>query len=73
MTQGRLEGIGGMKITLRIVGILLFLYALHWIGQGTGILPWPAHTLMDDNIAFAYYGAALAVLALGLLWYSRRR
>lgn len=61
-----------MKTTLRVAGVLLFVYGLHWIGQGTNILPWPAHTLMDGNIAFAYGGAALCIGALGLVWYSRR-
>ncbi len=61
-----------MKTVLLIVGILLLVYALHWIGQGTGLLPWPAHTLMDYNIAFAWYGAGLAVVALGMIWYARR-
>jgi len=61
-----------MKTALTILGVLLLLYALHWIGQGTGWLPWPAHTLMDYNIAFAWYGAGLAIVALAMLWYARR-
>ena len=61
-----------MRTTLLIVGIFMFVYALHWIGQGTGILPWPAHTVMDNNIAFAYAGGALGVVALALIWYARR-
>jgi hypothetical protein len=60
-----------VKIALRVVGVLLLLYGLHWIGQGTNLLPWPAHTPMDGNIAFACGGAALCLLALGMLWYSR--
>jgi len=62
-----------MKTAFLITGILLLIYALHWIGQGTGLLPWPAHTLMDHNIAFAWYGAGLAIVALALIWYARRR
>ena len=61
-----------MKTALLIVGILVLLYALHWIGQGTGWLPWPANTVMDYNIAFAWYGAGLAIVALAMIWYSRR-
>ncbi|HTT99820.1 MAG TPA: hypothetical protein VMF58_17350 [Rhizomicrobium sp.] len=61
-----------MKTALLIAGILLLLYALHWIGQGTGWLPWPANTLMDYNIAFAWYGATLAIVALAVIGYSRR-
>ena len=61
-----------MKTVLIVVGILLFIYALHWIGQGTGWLPWPANTVMDYNIAFVWYGAGLAIVALAMIWYSRR-
>jgi uncharacterized membrane protein len=61
-----------MKTVLLIVGILLFAYGLHWIGQGTGWLPWPAHTAMDYNSSFAWAGAALATVGAVLIWYSRR-
>jgi LPXTG-motif cell wall-anchored protein len=62
-----------MKRAALILGIALLLYGLHWIGQGTGWLPWPAHTLMDDNIAFAWAGLGLVAMAGGLFWYARRR
>lgn len=61
-----------MKTVLRVAGAFLLLYGLHWIGQGTDILPWPAHTPMDGNIAFAYAGAALCAMAAGLFLYARR-
>ena len=61
-----------MKTALLVAGILLLVYALHWIGQGTGLFPWPAHTLMDYNIAFAWYGAGLAIAALAMIWRARR-
>jgi uncharacterized membrane protein len=43
---------GDMKTALFVIGIVLFVYGLHWIGQGTGWLPWPANTVMDYNMAF---------------------
>jgi len=61
-----------MKTALLFIGILLFVYGLHWIGQGTGWLPWPAHTLMDYNMAFTWYGLALSAIALVMIAYSRR-
>ena len=70
----RNTALGGIMKTLFLVaGILMLVYALHWIGQGTGIVPWPAGTVMDNNIAFAYYGMGLAVIALGAIWYARRK
>lgn len=61
-----------MKILLLIVGVLLFAYGLHWIGQGTGWLPWPAHTVMDYNKSFAWAGLGLTVIGTLLVWFSRR-
>ena len=62
-----------MKTALLILGILIFVYGLHWIGQGTGWLPWPAGTVMDYNMAFTWYGLGLLVLAGGMIWFARRR
>jgi uncharacterized membrane protein len=61
-----------MKTALLIVGILLFVYGLHWIGQGTGVFPWPANTVMDYNMAFTWYGLGLAFGSALLIAYSRR-
>jgi hypothetical protein len=61
-----------MKTALLIVGILLFAYGLHWIGQGTGWLPWPAHTVMDYNMSFAWAGFGLTAIGAVLVWFSRR-
>jgi hypothetical protein len=62
-----------MKTVLLILGVLFFVYGLHWIGQGTGWLPWPANTVMDDNRAFVWYGAGLSIAAAALVWYAARR
>ena len=61
-----------MKTGLLIVGVALFVYGLHWIGQGTGWLPWPAGTIMDYNMAFTWYGLSLCAVSGGMIWYSRR-
>lgn len=61
-----------MKTALLIFGILVFVYGLHWIGQGTGWLPWPANTVMDYNMVFAWYGLGLLVVASGMICFARR-
>jgi hypothetical protein len=63
---------GFVKTAMLAVGVLLLLYGLHWIGQGTGWLPWPAHTIMDYNMAFTWYGLGLTGIGALLIWYSRR-
>ena len=61
-----------MKTALFVIGIVLFVYGLHWIGQGTGWLPWPANTVMDYNMAFTWYGLALLAITAAMIWFSRR-
>jgi len=61
-----------MRTGLLVVGILLLGYGLHWIGQGTGWLPWPANTIMDYNMAFTWYGLGLTCIGAVLIWLSRR-
>ena len=61
-----------MKIALLIIGALLVLLGLHWIGQGTAIFIWPANPVMDSHIEWAYYGFGAAVVGAILIWFSRR-
>jgi hypothetical protein len=61
-----------MKSLLLLVGVLLVLLGLHWIGQGTGYFIWPANPVMDDHIAWAYYGGATAIAGLVAIWFARR-
>ena len=61
-----------MKIALLIVGLVLIVFGLHWIGQGTGLFIWPGNPVMNNNITWAYIGGAAAAAGLGLIWFSRR-
>jgi hypothetical protein len=62
-----------MKNAILILGVLMLLMGLLWIGQGTGLVAWPASSFMIDERPWALRGAALAVLGLVLIWYARRR
>lgn len=42
-----------MKAAVLIVGALVALFGLHWIGQETGYFPWPRNPVMDDKIVKA--------------------
>ena len=61
-----------MKTPLLILGIFALLIGLVWIGQGTGTFPYPASSFMIRQIQWSYYGAALAVVGLLLIVFSRR-
>jgi uncharacterized membrane protein len=61
-----------MRKLLLIVGSLALAIGLLWIGQGTGVVNWPASSFMIKQIQWAGYGAALGALGLVLIWQSRR-
>jgi uncharacterized membrane protein len=61
-----------MRKLLLIIGVLALLMGLLWIGQGTGYIAWPQSSFMISQIQWAYYGAALAVIGLILIWQGRR-
>ena len=62
-----------MRTALLVIGIIATLLGLVWIGQGTGYFPYPQHSFMISQMPWAYRGAVLAVVGLGLIWWSRRR
>jgi hypothetical protein len=54
------------------VGVMAILVGVIWIGQGTGYFPYPRSSFMINDVAWAYYGIALAVLGLVAVAISRR-
>jgi len=61
-----------MRKLLLILGCLAVVIGLLWVGQGTGVVAWPASSFMISQIQWAEYGAALAGLGLILIWQARR-
>jgi len=55
-----------------IVGILCALVGLLWVGQGTGIVRWPADSFMIGVSGWTIRGFGLFVVGVGLAVYSRR-
>lgn len=62
-----------MKTLLLIAGIAALLMGLLWIGQGTGVVQWPASSFMLDQTPWALRGAALAAFGIALIFLARRR
>jgi hypothetical protein len=62
-----------VKIALLIVGILALLTGLLWIGQGTGLVHWPASSFMLDQRPWIGRGVILALVGFVLILLSRRR
>ena len=62
-----------MKTTLLIVGIAALLMGLLWIGQGTGLVHWPASSFMIDERSWVTRGGILAVVGLVLILIATTR
>ena len=62
-----------MRAPFLTLGILSILIGLLWIGQGTGIVPWPRTSFMINQMPWAYYGAALAAIDVGLTGFALSR
>jgi hypothetical protein len=62
-----------LRIVLLIIGSLMVLLGLVWIGQGSGYFPYPAESFMINQTQWIYWGLLLAVLGLIVIFLSRRR
>ena len=61
-----------MQIVLTIVGIILLIAGLVFIGQGSGYFPYPASSFMISQSRWIFYGAGIAVVGLIVLIVARR-
>jgi hypothetical protein len=62
-----------MRGLLKVVSGLAIVVGLVWIGQGTGLLPWPASSFMVNDSRWAIRGAGLAIAGVIGIVVSRRR
>jgi uncharacterized membrane protein len=62
-----------MKTLLLVVGVIAILMGALWIGQGTGYVMWPRSSFMLQQTQWAYYGVALAIIGLIVIFWARRR
>jgi hypothetical protein len=56
-----------MKTLLTLIGVVVLLAGLVFIGQGSGYFPYPASSFMVNQTIWIYYGAALAIAGLVLM------
>jgi hypothetical protein len=71
--ENTMIGSAVVKIVLAILGVLLLLGGLLWIGQGTGVINWPPNSFMIDQRPWIFRGAIAALAGAALIWASRRR
>ena len=65
-------GDGNMQTLLTVVGIILLIMGLVFMGQGSGYFPYPASSFMISQTRWIYYGAGIAVVGLLILVFARR-
>jgi len=62
-----------MRMVIKIIGIVAILMGLLWIGQGTGVVMWPASSFMLAQGQWAINGAVLAAIGAVMVWWASRR
>ena len=62
-----------MKSVLMIVGVAAMAMGLLWIGQGTGLVHWPASSFMIDQRPWVMRGGLLAVVGMVLILVATSR
>ena len=60
------------RILLSVIGGLMVVLGLIWIGQGSGYFPYPAESFMINQTPWIYWGVVLAVAGLIVLFFSRK-
>lgn len=56
-----------------VLGVLALIVGAIWIGQGTGVFPYPATSFMVRQTPWAFYGSGLVLVGIVLLGLARRR
>lgn len=62
-----------MTLILRVFGIAALLMGLLWMGQGAGLIMWPASSFMLAQKVWIMWGGVLALAGAGLLLLAQRR
>ena len=61
-----------VSMLLSILGALIILLGLVWIGQGTGYFPYPASSFMINQTPWIYWGLLVAVAGVIVFVIARR-
>ena len=61
-----------MPTELVILGIVLLISGLVFVGQGSGFFPYPASSFMINATRWIYYGGGIAVVGLAFIFLARR-
>ena len=59
-----------MRIFVFVLGALMVLFGVLWIGQGLGYV---GGSFMTGDIKWAYIGFVVGVVGVGVIWFGARR
>ena len=62
-----------MKAVLLAIGVVAMFMGLLWVGQGTGLVHWPASSVMIDQRPWVLRGGILAAVGLLLILVATSR
>jgi hypothetical protein len=60
-----------MKALLTLIGIVILAAGLFFMGQGSGLIRWPAESFMISATTWVYYGGGIAVAGILLIVIAR--
>jgi hypothetical protein len=61
-----------MRIALVVLGMVFVILGIVFMGQGSGYFPYPASSFMIRATNWIYYGGAIAIIGLILIFIGRR-
>jgi hypothetical protein len=61
-----------VRVVSFVLGSLMVLLGLVWIGQGSGYFPYPAESFMINQTPWIYWGLVLAAAGLIIIAISRK-
>jgi hypothetical protein len=61
-----------LRIVMQSIGVLTLLSGLLWIGQGLGLVMWPASSFMLQDSQWAWNGLFVALGGFACIWFARR-
>ena len=61
-----------LRAIVTILGVVAILVGLIWVGQGQGLIRWPADSFMIGVQDWSIRGAILAALGVALVLVARR-
>ena len=56
---------------LLLIGIVVLAAGILFVGQGLGLIRWPASSFMINEMKWVYYGGGITVVGLVLIIASR--